>query len=833
MIEKYLPKQTSVKPTIYAYSDTHSDFNGMLKIGYTKNDAIKRIKEQYPIVRPTKTWQLVLEESALRKDGTVISDFQVRNLLKDRGFKKIKGEWIKCSVNDVKAAILSLKYDENFETKRIYDFKLRPEQIAAIKKTKDYFKKIKRDNNSNASHFLWNAKMRFGKTFATYHLAKEMNWKRILVLTFKPAVQSAWKEDLNLHVDFSNWTFFDAKTDNIKSLNIKKNFVCFASFQDFLGKTKSGGIKLKNKWAHEINWDCIVFDEYHFGAWRDKAKELFDGEDKKEIRLLTGEGIDFFDEDLMPITTDHYLYLSGTPFRALTEGEFIEEQIYNWTYSDEQEAKINWKGNNNPYISLPKMILMTYQIPEAVANIAKQGEFNEFDLNTFFSAKGKDKQASFNYENEVQKWLEFIRGSLKETSVDTLKMRSAKPLMPYQENELKEFLQHTVWFLPNISSCFAMKNLLTKRQNTFFHDYNIIVAAGNKAGMGVKALGPVLDNMEKPDPVNSKTITLSCGKLMTGITVRPWSGIFMLRNTSSLETYFQAAFRVQSPWTIKNEETKKDNNDIVYKEKCYVFDFAPNRALSLISNYCSKNQNQDEDPEKSVSEFINFLPILCFDGSSMKEIDAKGILEIVTSGTTATLLARRWKSDRLVNVDDNTLTRILNDKKAMEILSKIEGFRNINEDISTIINRTKRIKDIKKENEEVSNKQKKILTEEEKNNRNARKEIREKLLRFGTRIPVFMYLTDHREKCLKDVISEIEPSLFNKVVGISKKEFHLLLSLGVFNSILMNQSIFLFKRYEDFSLRYLGNSKHDGNNVGLWDTVISPKEFNKRPVDIS
>jgi hypothetical protein len=833
MIEKYLPKQTSVKPTIYAYSDTHSDFNGMLKIGYTKNDAIKRIKEQYPIVRPTKTWQLVLEESAVRKDGNVISDFQVRNLLKDRGFKKIKGEWIKCSVNDVKAAILSLKYDENFETKRIYDFKLRPEQIEAIKKTKNYFKKIKRDNNSNASHFLWNAKMRFGKTFATYHLAKEMNWKRILVLTFKPAVQSAWKEDLNLHVDFSSWTFFDAKTDNIKSFNKKQNFVCFASFQDFLGKTKSGGIKLKNKWAHEINWDCIVFDEYHFGAWRDKAKELFDGEDKKEIRLLTGEGIDFFDEDLMPITTDHYLYLSGTPFRALTEGEFIEEQIYNWTYSDEQEAKINWKGNNNPYISLPKMILMTYQIPEAVSNIAKQGEFNEFDLNTFFSAKGKNKQASFNYENEVQKWLEFIRGSLKETSIDTLKMGSAKPPMPYQENELKEFLQHTVWFLPNISSCFAMKNLLTKRQNTFFHDYNIIVAAGNKAGMGVKALGPVLDNMEKPDPVNSKTITLSCGKLMTGITVRPWSGIFMLRNTSSLETYFQAAFRVQSPWTIKNEETKKDNNDIVYKEKCYVFDFAPNRALSLISNYCSKNQNQDEDPEKSVSEFINFLPILCFDGSSMKEIDAKGILEIVTSGTTATLLARRWKSDRLVNVDDNTLTRILNDKKAMEILSKIEGFRNINEDISTIINRTKRIKDIKKENEEVSNKQKKILTEEEKNNRNARKEIREKLLRFGTRIPVFMYLTDHREKCLKDVISEIEPSLFNKVVGISKKEFHLLLSLGVFNSILMNQSIFLFKRYEDFSLRYLGNSKHDGNNVGLWDTVISPKEFNKKPVDIS
>ncbi len=832
MINKFLPNQINIDPKIYAYSETHSDFKGMLKIGYTNKDVNKRIKEQYPIIRPKKTWNLELEESAVKKDGSILSDFQVRNLLEERGFKKIKGEWIECGVSDVKAAIISLKHDEINEKKRIFDFKLRPEQKEAIDKTKNYFSRIKKENTKNASHFLWNAKMRFGKTFATYHLAKSMHWKRVLVLTFKPAVQNAWKDDLNLHIDFKDWTFFDAKEDDIKILNKKKNFVCFASFQDFLGKTKSGGIKLKNQWAHEINWDCIVFDEYHFGAWRDKAKELFDGEEKKEIKLLTGEGIDFFDEDLMPITTDHYLYLSGTPFRALTEGEFIEEQIYNWTYSDEQEAKVNWKGNNNPYLSLPKMILMTYQIPEAVSNIAKKGEFNEFDLNTFFSAKGKGQKAKFTYENEVQKWLEFIRGSLKETSIDSLKMGKAKPPMPFQENDLKEFLQHTVWFLPNISSCFAMSNLLKKRQNIFFHDYEVVVAAGNSAGMGVKALDPVLDSMEKPNPVNCKTITLSCGKLMTGVTVKPWSGIFMLRNTSSLETYFQAAFRVQSPWTIKDDENSK-TKEIVYKENCYVFDFAPNRALTLISNYCSKNQDKDEDPEKSVSEFINFLPILCFDGSSMKEIDAKGILDIVTSGTTATLLARRWKSDRLVNVDDNTLSRILNDKEAMKILSKIEGFRNINEDISTIINRSKRIKETKKDNEEISKTQKKELTDEEKKNRNARKEIREKLLRFGTRIPVFMYLTDHREKCLKDVISEIEPGLFNKVVGISKKEFHLLLSLGVFNSILMNQSIFLFKRYEDYSLRYLGPNKHEGNNIGLWDTTISENEFKKRPVEIS
>lgn len=821
----FLPKIININPVIYAYEDSHPDFKGLLKIGYTKNDANKRIKEQYPIVRPVKTWKLLLEESAMKSDGSIISDHDVRNLLIKKGFKKIKGEWIKCELEDVKSAIISLKYDKVFDKKRIYDFKLRPEQKEAIKKTKNYFNNIKKEKK-DAPHFLWNAKMRFGKTFATYHLAKQMNWKRILILTFKPAVQSAWEEDLNLHIDFKDWQFISSSKDDFKNLNIKKSYVCFASFQDFLGKSKSGGIKLKNQWAHEINWDCIVFDEYHFGAWRDKSKELFEGEDKREIKLLTGEGMDYFDADLMPITTNHYLYLSGTPFRALTEGEFIEEQIFNWTYSDEQSAKINWKDKDNPYASLPQMILMTYQMPELVAEIAKQGEFNEFDLNTFFSAKGRGKEAKFIYENEVQKWIEFIRGSLKENSIDNLKMSGVKPPMPYQDNALKEFLQHTVWFLPNISSCFAMQNLLKKKQNVSFHDYKIIVAAGNKAGMGVKALKPVIDTID--NPIKTKSITMSCGKLMTGVTVKPWSGIFMLRNTTSLETYFQAAFRVQSPWTIKNDDSNF-NKEIVYKEKCYVFDFAPNRALSLISNYCGKNQNENSDPEKSVEEFINFLPVLCYDGTSMKQIDAQGILDIVMSGTTATLLARRWKSDRLVHVDDQTLSRIFDNPEAMKILEKIEGFRNISEDISTIINRSKNIKDIKKEKENIKDDKKKLISDEEKKNKSERKKIREKLLRFGTRIPVFMYLTDHREKCLKDVISEIEPGLFNKVVGITKKEFQLLLSLGVFNSLLMNQSIFLFKRYEDHSLKYLEKNKHEGNKVGLWDTIITAEEFKTPP----
>ena len=207
----------------------------------------------------------------------------------------------------------------------------------------------------------------------------------------------------------------------------KRPFVCFGSFQDYLGRNPStGGIKTKNEWVHSTNWDCVILDEYHYGAWRENAKELFEAEDKKEVEFGEGEGIEDFDEDIMPITTDAYLYLSGTPFRAIASGEFIEEQIYNWTYSDEQRAKRDWKGANNPYAALPRMVLLTYQLPDAIREIAMQGEFNEFDLNVFFSAEGVGDKAKFKYEDEVQKWLDLIRGSFMPTTVDNLKLGAQK-----------------------------------------------------------------------------------------------------------------------------------------------------------------------------------------------------------------------------------------------------------------------------------------------------------------------------------------------------------------------------------------------------------------------
>ena len=605
--------------------------------------------------------------------------------------------------------------------------------------------------------------------------------------------------------------------------------VVFGSFQDLLGTNEAGGIKAKNEFIHTTNWDLVIFDEYHFGAWRENAKKLFENPDEEESADFDAEKYSMeeagnaYNETFLPITTSYYLFLSGTPFRAINSGEFIEDQIFNWTYSDEQRAKENWVGSGNPYLSLPRMVMLTYRIPDSIRQIAMQGEFNEFDLNVFFSAKGKGEDARFVYENEVQKWLDLIRGSYLPSNVDDMKLgQDRRPPMPYSDTRLLNVLSHTLWFLPNVAACFAMYNLLMQKQNAFYHDYRINVCAGTRAGIGLDALAPVLKSMG--DPLKTKTITLSCGKLTTGVTVRPWTGVFMLRNLKSPETYFQTAFRVQSPWEITDEA----GNKTIMKQECYVFDFALDRALRQISDYSCRLDVNESNPEKKVAEFIGFLPVLAYDGSTMRQINAQDVLDIAMAGTSATLLAKRWESALLVNVDNGTLSRLLASKEALDALMNIEGFRSLNSDIQTIINKSEAVKKAKKEGEEkLTPKEKKEISAEEKEYKSMRKQIQEKLIKFATRVPVFMYLTDYRERSLRDVITQLEPGLFKKVTGLDVKDFELLCSLGVFNASLMNDAIFKFKRYEDSSLFYTGIDRHQGKDIGGWDTVIRREEYAK------
>lgn len=830
----FFQHQAAERPIIYAYSDTR--YPGMLKVGFTARSIEVRMREHYPTLVPGQSWRVELVRPAMRKDGSVFSDKAVHRVLRGAHIPNPEGEWFICGIGEVERAIEAVRHNETTLLQRTLDFKMRPEQEEAVKKTAEYFETFAADNANEGltAHFLWNAKMRFGKTFTAYQLALRMGWKHILVLTFKPAVKTAWKEDLLTHRDFEGWTFVEKQENReFNHVEMDGRFVCFASFQDVLGTNSAGGIKATNEWIQQVKWDCIILDEYHFGAWGKNAKEYYDKHDiavriaeetqsiyeedaasKKEI-----EARETFSEGLMPLETRHYLYLSGTPFRAMANGEFIEEQIFNWTYSDEQYAKRHWDDSNgkNPYISLPQMIMMTYQLPEKIREIAQGGEYCEFDLNEFFSAEDD----TFVHEEYVQKWIDLIHGSYAESVVSDLRLGSKKPPMPFSDSRLLDYLRHTFWFLPSVAACRAMKKLLEKPINhRFFGRYTIIVAAGKDAGMGADAVNPVYASMGNPQ--ENCTITLSCGKLSTGVTVKPWTGIFMLRNSNSPETYFQAAFRVQSPWTMRDEW----GEEVVLKPLCYVFDFAPNRALRLVFQYSCRLSVDEHNPEQRVNDFIRYLPILAFDGSSMKQIDAAGILDMAMSGTTATLLARRWESALLVNVDNGTLSRLMASPEAMKALISIEGFRTLNKDIETIINKSEAITRTKRDRgDQLTAQERRELTKEEKEYKSKRKLIQQKLIKFATRIPVFMYLTDYREYTLYDVIHQLEPELFRKVTGLTLPDFDLLVSLGVFNRELMNDAVYKFKRYEDASLVYTGIDTHEGENVGGFDTVISEQTY--------
>jgi hypothetical protein len=836
-IDEILALKPVARPRIYAYAIDDAAHAGLLKVGQTTREVQQRVAEQLKTAA-IQNYRIELDEAAERADGSVFSDHEVRAALLRKGFENTALEWMRCSVADVKTVLNELRTGQRLSGARSETFALRREQAEAVDKTHAYFHSIWQEDMHATPRFLWNAKMRFGKTFAAYQLAKKLGAKRVLVVTFKPAVEDAWQSDLESHVDFDGWQYLSRSSGSDPTqISRSRPVVYFGSFQDLLGRDGAGNIKPKNEWIHTINWDLVIFDEYHFGAWRETARELFEGEEeavaKREAKLEYAAGLAEMNEDLselatefLPITTRAYLYLSGTPFRALATGEFIEEQIFNWTYTDEQRAKEQFAaqqpGQWNPYASLPQLRLLTYQMPDELLAIASGGEFDEFDLNAFFEATGTGFEAQFKHKDDVQKWLEIIRGGYLPRAAEFLKT-GTRPPFPYSDVRLLPYLQHSFWFLPSVAACHAMANLLAEQHNTFWHGYTVIVAAGAAAGIGLEALPPVRQAIGSG--FATKTITLSCGKLTTGVTVPQWSSILMLRNLKSPETYFQAAFRVQSPWSIKNPNGDDPNQEEILKPVCFVFDFAPTRALRQLSDYGIGLSPHEPNPENAVKELVAFLPVLAYDGANMVQIDTGGILDIAMAGTSATLLARKWESALLVNVDNDTLRRVLDSREAMAAVERIEGWRALGDNvIETIINQSEKIKALKRKakDEELTRQEKKELSDEEKEYKSKRKLVQEKLIKFATRIPAFMYLTDFRENTLQDVITRLEPELFLTVTGLTVQDFHLLVQLRVFNTEQMNQAVFAFRRYEDASLRYTGLDSHPGlTHYGLYDTVVA------------
>ena len=693
-IEDILTPKPEARPRIYAYAIADAAHQGQLKVGQTTRDVKRRVAEQLKTAA-IQNFTIELDEAAERDDGSIFTDHEVRAALVKKGFNNNTLEWVHCTVADVATVLAELRTGQRLGGTHHETFGLRNEQLDAVNKTRDYYQSIWAEDANAAPRFLWNAKMRFGKTFTTYQLAKKLQTKRVLVLTFKPAVEDAWQTDLENHVDFDGWQYLSRSSGSDPTqIDKTKPVVYFCSFQDLLGRQTNGQLKAHNEWIHTQNWDLVVFDEYHFGAWRDSAKELFEGEEEVETRSAkkfedaladVNEALNELagrEADFLPITTRAYLYLSGTPFKALATGEFIEEQIFNWTYTDEQRAKAAFAAahpaKRNPYAALPQMRLLTYQMPDELLAIASGGEFDEFDLNAFFEATGTGAAAEFKHKSDVQKWLDIIRGGYAAQSAELLKT-GTRPPFPYSDVRLLPYLQHSFWYLPNVAACQAMANLLAERHNTFWQGYQVIMAAGAAAGIGLEALPPVRKAIGSG--FDTKTITLSCGKLTTGVTVAQWSAILMLRNLKSPESYFQAAFRVQSPWSIKNPNGDNPNEEEILKPVCFVFDFAPTRALRQLSEYGIGLSPNETNPENAVRDLVAFLPVLAFDGANMRQIDAGSILDTAMAGISATLLARKWESALLVNVDNGTLRRILDSPEAMAAVERIEGWRSLGDNV--------------------------------------------------------------------------------------------------------------------------------------------------------
>jgi superfamily II DNA or RNA helicase len=693
---------------------------------------------------------------------------------------------------------------------------MRPEQKEAVQQTIEYFSG--KTAASGPVEMLWNAKMRFGKTFTAYQLAREMGARKVLVLTYKPAVEDAWQNDLESHVDFSGFVFLrrESLNDIGRYLRKDKSVVAFASYQDILGtQDEDNEIKDRHQSLFRTRWDIVIIDEFHYGAGTQKAKQLMadqveaikekvtkkDWEEiNKEVSSEEDEGVEeeIASEAIVEavdksIQSDYRLYLSGTPFKAMSDGRFDKEAIFNWTYTDEQRAKEQWylsnpekDPNENPYRSLPQIQMYLYKVSEDLIRAGIKDDKDEFSLNHFFKAKNK----KFVNEEAVKKWLNLISGVIRphiEVQDEILdEVRYSPSQYPFDhETGLFDELDHTLWYLNRVDSAYALKEAL--EDHSVFSQFHIILAAGNELKSGVDAVKPVRDAIKR----HPKTITISVGKLTTGVSIPEWKAVLFLRDMASPENYFQTAFRAQTPY--------KDPKSGKTKESCYIFDFSPNRSLRLLTTYSEKLSSDERlaSSEKKIEEFIRYLPVLKVAGNRMVNMDAREVMTFDLSSVDAKGLGDRFVDPRNIRLTSETINAINSDegsmRKCQDIFDRIKLFRKYNGasegemkevdvDVSNLDVNNKKVKPLESKEssgEELNKKEKKEKDEAEKELKSEKEKIREILRTLLSRLPIFMYLTYATAENLEQVLIETENELFRQTTGINIDDFRYLVEIGL------------------------------------------------------
>lgn len=653
----------NIVPKIYAYTTPEiARHNGWTKIGYTEQPSVKkRIEQQTKTadVRFNIEWQ----QEARYTDGSgeYFTDHNFHDYLER--FEDIKREpnteWF--NIDGPTSQQLLWKFAArsyaHVQAKNKLTYILRREQQQAVDATYAYYQKCLQTGEREKTEFLWNAKPRFGKTLTSYDFMRKMDARMVLIVTNRPAIANSWFDDFEKFIAWQTDYRFVSTTDSLKERatltrdqfldeqrkvldkNQELRMVAFLSLQDLKGSVYFGGDIKKLRWIAENNWDLLIIDEAHEGVDTHKTDKAFD----KINRKFT-------------------LHLSGTPFKAVAMGKFAQEQIFNWTFSDEQEAKDNWQEETlNPYACMPRMNMYTYQMSQIAIDKVNRGidlsdddktEF-AFDLNEFFKT---NERGQFIHKNEVKKFLDALVEQEK---------------FPFSTPELRKELAHTFWLLERVDSAKALAKML--KEHPVFEKYEIVLAAGDgrleeeDATKSKRSFDKVREAIKNHD----KTITLSVGQLTTGVTIPEWTAVFMLSNMKSPAEYIQAAFRAQNPYKYVQ------NGKLYQKENAYIFDFAPERTLMIFDEFAnslysgtSGGGGTKSEREANIKRLLNFFAVFAEDqDGKMEQVDAAKVLTIPLKIKTEEVIRRGFMSNMLFS----NIGVVFNaPKEVVEILNKME-----------------------------------------------------------------------------------------------------------------------------------------------------------------
>lgn len=649
-----------VIPMVYSYSTPNDiSHNGWSKIGYTEKQTVEdRIRQQTHT--SDTAWELQWKKTAVYDDGSgdTFTDHEFHAYLqKCKVERKIDTEWFKITGEKSKEKIIDFKENRGilFAKGTAIPYQLRNEQDTFVTETKKYFE------NHIDGECLWNAKPRFGKTLATYDLCKRMKEKseekafNVLIVTNRPAIANSWYEDFVKFLGDESGFAFVSETDSLKGQPFvltreqyinslgddKKSPIEFVGLQDLKGSIYFGGQHDKLKEVKDMTWDLLVVDEAHEGVDTTKTDVAF-----------------------FQIKRKYTLHLSGTPFKALANDKFDKNAIFNWTYADEQSAKRDWneETGTNPYASLPRLNLFTYQMSEIIRTDLQQGieidgetEEYTFDLNLFFET---DANGTFKYDSSVDNFLDALTKQEK---------------YPFSTPELRNELKHTLWLLNRVDSAKALAKKL--KNHPSFMDYEVVLAAGDGKLSDDDDVKKSYKKVREAINKYEKTITLSVGQLTTGITVPEWTAVLMLSNIKSPALYMQAAFRAQNPWKYQQ------NGEYFVKENAYVFDFDPARTLVIFEEFANDLSSDtsggkgDSDLRKqNVRELLNFFPVIGEDdGGKMIELDAEKVLSIPRKIRSLEVLRRGFMSNFLFQ----NISNIFN--APQEVIDIIQNFEPVSE----------------------------------------------------------------------------------------------------------------------------------------------------------